>query len=160
MTPFWKDERWGYNMYQKEQNLFFGWTSPILLMVWETVNTNISNCIVKRSSYTIRGAFHSSWWLQWFNLFYSISANKVFCWQWRIGKVTILIWQFDRFWTGYWYYLQNTSWYSRERNKRGMEICAKSIKWGVVPYKGGVDFRNLRFLISLTEVILRFYKWL
>ena len=23
MTPFWKEERWGYNIYQNEQNLFF-----------------------------------------------------------------------------------------------------------------------------------------
>ena len=27
MTPFWKEERWGYNISQNEQNLFF-WDGP------------------------------------------------------------------------------------------------------------------------------------
>ena len=32
MTPIWKEERWGYNIYQNEQNQFFGgWTPPYTL---------------------------------------------------------------------------------------------------------------------------------
>ena len=34
MTPFWKKERWGYNIYQNKQNLFFeGWNCPYTLKV-------------------------------------------------------------------------------------------------------------------------------
>ena len=34
MTPFWKEERWGYNIYQNKQKHFFGLDpSPIPLNV-------------------------------------------------------------------------------------------------------------------------------
>ena len=35
MTPFWKEERWGYKIYQNEQNYFLA-GPPILLSNWVT----------------------------------------------------------------------------------------------------------------------------
>ena len=32
MTPFWKEERWGYSIYQNEQNLLLGLDPPIPLI--------------------------------------------------------------------------------------------------------------------------------
>ena len=32
MTPFWKEERWGYNIYQDKRNIdFLPWTPPYTL---------------------------------------------------------------------------------------------------------------------------------
>ena len=34
MTPFWKEERQGYNIYENEQNHFFGEAGPPLIPLW------------------------------------------------------------------------------------------------------------------------------
>ena len=42
MTPFWKEERWGYNIYQNEQKQFFWPIGPLYPQLKRKFGTYIS----------------------------------------------------------------------------------------------------------------------